>query len=450
MKWSETAVGLDMHSEAPVVVRATLFRGKLTYASCTPEEIERHGVSSGQCAMAAAMPPLRSITQLIGAPYASKRKAIKVFPTILDIQLPFALEECVYQILRVSRSDDGPGLQALAVVARKVDVSEAIGALHARGFDVTALDHEGLALWEQSLREAPVTPVESTMQRIVTYVGLDRMTVVIGQGADYQISHGVSTDNHVHIHRLIRSAIGIDGLSVRWYWAGPGVENEQRFRELEKSLLSNWPGCSTCHDDPATFLARGLASRVLVPGAIPCNLRSGALAHPAANHSNRRHLAQTARLILAAGIVLCASSMAVMSWASGRQTALTRQFVEKAESILGHSLGPAKGTEALLMINRSTEERRAQLEPFLINFMPSRTLLMSELLNAGKANEMHFNMLSIQPDQVIVKGVVDSKNRIDAISTVLNRHGYIAIPGYGPEGKEGRKAFTVTAEAANE
>ena len=450
MKWRNRAYGLDIQGGCPIVVRATLLRGRLTFATCPAEEVAHRDENVDQRALAAAMPPRGSITQLIGAPYASRRKAMKVFPTILDIQLPFALEECVYQLLRVSRSDEQRGLQALAVVARTADVGETIHALHARGFDVTALDHEGLALWEQSLREAPVTSAETEMQRIVTYVGVDRMTVVIGKGTSYQNSHGVSMGNHAHIHRLIRSAVGASGQTVRWYWAGPGIVDEQKFPEIEHSLTATWPGHSSRHDDPTTFLARGLATRLLVPGTTPCNMRSGTLSHPAVNHNNRRHLMQTARLVLAAGIVLCVSSVAVMTWSSGRQNALNKQFVEKAENILGHSLGSARGEDALLMINRRTEEQRAELEPFLRNFLPSRTVLMNELLNAGKEIEMHFSVLSIQPNQVVVKGMMASTDRSDAISEVLNHHGYRVDPEYGPAGTDGRESFTVTAKAMNE
>lgn len=449
MKWNETAYGVDIQGDTAVLVRATVLRGKLAFTSCGLEEVTRAGTGSDQVALAAAMPPRRSITQQIEAPYTSRRKAMKVFPTILDIQLPFALEECVYDLLRVSRSDDRGGLTSLAVVARKTDVSDAIQTFQSRGFDATSLDHEGLALWEQSLREEPVTSAEVAMPRIIIYLGVDRITVAIGEGETYQNSHGVNMGNHAHIHRLIRSAVGAEGQAVRWMWAGPGVVDQQSFQQLERLLLAKWPGSSTCHDDPATFLARGLAARILVPGATACNMRAGVFAHSSVAHKRGRQIMQAAGVAFAAGLMLCAFSIAALIWTSHSVRLFDEQFAKKAESLLGHPLD-AKGSDALTQIRRRAEERRAELEPFMRSFRPSLTVLLYELLAAGKESGMQFDKLSLGENNVVVKGKLGIPDRESAISEVLERHGYRPKLEIDSAEAGGKKSIAVTAMVIHE
>jgi hypothetical protein len=110
--------------------------------------------------VAIAMPPRDCVCRWLTTPFASLHKARKVLPTILDIQLPFPLEECVYDFVADRKSDDGH-VEALALAARHRAVAGALAQWEAHTVDPAVLDHEGLALWSQSLVEQPVSATQS-------------------------------------------------------------------------------------------------------------------------------------------------------------------------------------------------------------------------------------------------------------------------------------------------
>ena len=88
---------------------------------------------------------------------ASRAKAEKVFPSLLDIQLPFPLEDCLYQFVEFRRTSEGM-VSALVCAARREAIQACLDRYQAQGADPMLLDHEGLALWTQSLVEWPVDP----------------------------------------------------------------------------------------------------------------------------------------------------------------------------------------------------------------------------------------------------------------------------------------------------
>ena len=120
-RWNTVGYGLDVQGREAVFVRATRKGTRLGYETCPSDDDElKRDVEKGM-PVAVSMTPRQCLTPRLKAPYASRRKAEKVFPTLLDIQLPFALEDCVCEIL-AETDEDRETSSALAVVARTRDV----------------------------------------------------------------------------------------------------------------------------------------------------------------------------------------------------------------------------------------------------------------------------------------------------------------------------------------
>ncbi|MCX6997673.1 MAG: hypothetical protein NTV49_11445 [Kiritimatiellaeota bacterium] len=99
-----------------------------------------------------------------------------MLPSLLDVQLPFPLETCLYQF-PVVRADAAGRIRALAVAARRTEIAAQLDRCRALDLDPVVLDHEGLALWTQSLVEIPLAP---PALRVVAYLGAFRTALAVG------------------------------------------------------------------------------------------------------------------------------------------------------------------------------------------------------------------------------------------------------------------------------
>ncbi|MDD4871699.1 MAG: hypothetical protein PHR77_14165, partial [Kiritimatiellae bacterium] len=299
-EWIGSCYGIDLQAGQPVVVRAERTRG---HVNCFPVSVNDssfvNGLQSGKAVAVGALTASESFSCWLEAPFLSFRKALKVLPTLLDVQLPFALEDCIYDFVETKQKQltgktdiigkellpvEGGVTRALAVAARMEDIQKKIELFKTFGIDPVVLDQEGLALWTQSLLEVPVVTGTENTPRIVVYLGIERSTMAIGRGGELISAHSLGPNNIAQISRLLKAQLkqghGRKDADVRWMWTGPGVGDAALFGKLQESLRSEWPGTSIVHDKPETFLARAVATRALLAGPLRCNLRSGTFLHP--------------------------------------------------------------------------------------------------------------------------------------------------------------------------
>jgi Tfp pilus assembly PilM family ATPase len=153
-----------------------------------------------------ALPVRESLTRWVEVPFRNAGKAERVLAAALDIQLPFALEDCAYTFLEIRRAVGRDATRALAVAAREADVARRVDEMKARGVDPVVLDHEGLALWSQALRELPARAADGNRPRIVVYAGTDRSAIVVGLGEEYLGAYGLRSLDSVNLLRVLPAA----------------------------------------------------------------------------------------------------------------------------------------------------------------------------------------------------------------------------------------------------
>lgn len=446
LRWARACFAVDVQGDQVVLVRAERRRGGLVFSTLSPTapsfaEAVRKGTPCVACLSAR-----ESLTRRLEAPFSTVRKANKVFPTLLDIQLPFALEDCVYGFLPVAH---GAGVtRALAVAARLDDVRKRVTALAALGIDAMALDHEGLALWTQSLREAPVGPGEEKILRILVNLRGEPSSLVLGRGEEFLAAHGIREGDFSQVRRLLRPH-RTDTVQVRWLWVGPGAADARTVAALHAPFSSEWPGPSSVLPDPGTFLARALAERALLDGPLRCNLRSASLTHPSMLDRTRKQGVKAAVLFLVAGLLLCGCNGAARAMARQKEAAVDRAFYSLADGLAGSPV-KAKGDAAIRIVGDKVRKKTEALKPFVNVLGPSLAATVASVADTAKRDSLRLDMLAVSRDRIQITGASRTWNGCDGLLSGLKRSGYSARLDRKDAGTDGIVPFSILSGSADE
>jgi len=430
IEWMGSCYGVDIQAGKPVIVRAERTRGHVDFFPVTQNDpVFIEGIRSGKAAVAGSLTAGESFACWLEAPFPAFQKAVKVLPTLLDVQLPFPLEDCIYSFIEGGRDDAvrmAGKTRAIAVAARTAEVQKKIETFSAFGVDPVVLDQEGLAIWTQSLAEVPAGKNSTTAPRVVIYLGVERSTLVIGRGTEFVSAHGMGQGNTAQIDRLLKTqlAAGQGGAGIQWMWAGPGAADALLLKKLGDSLYSRWPGSSVVHDKPETFLARAVAGRALLPGPLRCNLRSGPLLHPVIARKAERDVASTALTYLAAGLLLCGINVTWDLAVKHRETALDKEAGALAERLAGSRAVSAKGSTRLKMVRDAMSPRKDKMKPFMRNFEPSLAETIAAMTDLARKNDLNFEILSISRDKINVSGTAGNWKKCESLKDFLKQKGY--------------------------
>ena len=430
MIWSRSSHGIDDLDGDPVVMRAGR-RGRRV----TTETVPWGGIpdaclsgSGGVCSVALAV--RESFTHLLDAPFSRAGKSRKVLPTLLDIQIPFPLDQCSYSFLDRGKREDGAG-QVLAVGARWSEVRKRLETLAGHSLDPVVLDHEGLALWAEAGRERPV-PAGSTALRVVLRLGQEQSTLAIGRGTLYFGSHAVRTNDTEHIMRLVRARLetladatgGAAGaVPVEWLCAGAKARDPETLAGLRETVFGRWPGNVVVLSEPETFLARALAVRALGIGPLCCNLRGGEMIHPACRRQRIRRRRLAAMILLIGGVCLSAGAWIAGARLRAEITRVERAFGAEVEQLAGQPLGGAKGNHALQMAATHVDAQKATMEPYLQAFSRSLTQTIVDVMTVGKRSGLRFDTVSVDSEQVMIQGAAPSWQACDELAQMLRETG---------------------------
>ena len=451
--WAGICYGIDTSTDGSHIVVRAERRGRRINCRTVKfdrDELEKE-ISKGAAA-AAGMPAGQGISTWISAPFASEAKAAKVFPTLLDIQLPFQLDECIYdftEIVSLHNSDaDIPisgttatedrtankgGTAALAVAARKCDVERRLAELAEMGIDPHILDYEGLALWTQMLHEYPQTDSDKDAPlRIIVFMRGEEGILVIGRGRYFRAYHKINAATPTAIDRYLRvqlNQIGFDpkkkAPKIEWFRGGTGFDYNQKGSGLKKHIEKHWPGSTTIFDDPETFLARAMATRALLPGPMRTNLRTDSLAHAGADAHTNRTQTRSSAIILITGILLCCTPVLWEYNIAALRKAFEKAFTARTTKMLGYPAN-AKGSTALLIAERELEARTQQNSPLTQPFSPSLLKDLQQIVASINTHGINTEQLKLSADSFRIKGSAASKTDVSNLIKELKKFGYNA------------------------
>lgn len=450
----KTAYGLDISAGRLVLARA-VGRGApqtVLAAALDSEEARRaleaagREVARGSAALAVCAPAVQTVVRRLRAPFASAKKAARVWPSLLDVELPFPVESasCAYGPPRL----DNGGTLAIAAAIRRSDLAAFDESCRATGFMSTHCDAEALALWDQQAVEVP--PVRAGMPRAIVWLGSDHVTVVRGRGTDFMAAHllrasplAEAPGDRQAFEALWSSRIRpilaahlaeTESAELDLWWAGPGAEDEARVARLRQALPAEFAIRAETHRQPASLLARALARRAA--GGIGVNFKTGDLAHPALLRMQELRLRRAyLGVMAAAGLVLLLN--AGESILRQRHAAtLQRQLTAAAQAIAGGSI--PRGQEELL-VSRAVARRDEETLPFR-NALDAAGLegRLAQAVAEAKALGLEVSRLALSPAAISIEGSAVGIQAVEGFAERLRGQGWAVqseSPGLTPEGR---------------
>lgn len=273
-------------------------------------------IGSGQALVSLGVPASAGLLRWLQTPFASSRKARRVLPSLLDIQLPFPLEQCAYTVAALRPDEEGK-VHALTVAARFTQLEELLETTRAQGLDPALMDHEASALWDLAAAEAGAGPTA------VVLLDHARGMVALGTGKQLDSAHslpGLPKEGSPaawvdRLHHVLRSRRLDADTPLDWRWAGAAAADEALRSSLETAIREDFGRTRfRVVPSPETAVARALARRVIAGDYESWNLRTGDVEHPILDQRRRRDTRRLGAAILAAGLCLIAVNLA---WRAG-------------------------------------------------------------------------------------------------------------------------------------
>ncbi len=437
--WAKVAYGIDLNEANPIIIKAAKNGRSLAFENVaidTLSSLPTHSV------MAGCLLQKESFTRWLTAPIASAKKAEKVFPSLLDIQLPFSVENCEYSLLQTHPTADRTGTCGLVTGARTADIEKRLAVFSASGLDPHLLDQEGIALWTQALEEVPVV-AGGPEARVVIYLSSERVTFAVGQKEEFLGAHTMRQLDVDQLNRMLKSYFPTPAPVTQWIITGPEAKAPEATETPWNSLALKWPGPMKVTRDPRFFLARALATRALTPGLIRCNLRTGRFLHPTLAQRLAKRPYQWATASLVAGLVLCSINLAWLLFVAQRTADIQKTFHSLATEITGSPLGIQKGQE-LLSARRSIESRTLAMEPFLAATEAPITLALPALLTVAQEEGLTLETVVMGLKNGVIHGMAPKWTQAEAACRRLNNQNWAATleRKESPPGEE-RVAFVI-------
>ena len=443
-----TCLGVDVTAEGAVTLQAMRRRGGVVFAPAPSRPAEREPV-------AAALPAHSAFVRRLRAPFSSLAKAEKIWPSLLDIELPFPLDSAVYVFLNAARTADGQ-TETLAVAARREDVEAWLTRLEQAGVRPWYLDHEGLSLWSRSVAEQPLAKPGA---RMVCYVGHDRTALAWGRGAELHAASGLRLGMRElmdpengpaalrnwaqRINSFRRAQVVTADETVQWAWCGPGVARPDRLATLAAALDLSGEIKSFTHREPDTFLARAVAARALVPERSSCSLLPDDRVPPALARLRTRGARRAPLALAAVALLLLGVSLGWTAWLNHRRDQLQEAVHQLAAELSGTTQLP-RGQE-VLVTERALDEQAPTLLPFRQAFAPSLLSVANLLLSQAAHHGMTLENITLSEHNVTCRGTVADWNHGEALAAALSLAGWLPEVERREAAASERVAFTLKA-----
>ena len=462
----KTAYGLEISPGRMALARASRRGGARPLWTAAPDSEEARRalqsiareVGDGRAFLAVAAPAAQTVVRRLRAPFASASKAAKVWPALLDVDLPFPVEAaaCCYG---ASRIDHG-GTVALAAAIRKSDLDAFEVDCRAAGVSATHCDAEVLALWDQLAVEAPAA--RAGMPRLLVWLGPDHVAVARGRGTEWMAAHvlraSFSADDSAgrpafdalwisRMRQILAAHLAETGTAeMDIWWAGPGAETEDGVAALRKALPAEFALRHEILRQPSSFLARALARRAAEGSG--ANFKTSERAHPALVRAESRRLRSAYGAVIAASIAVLALNGGESAWRKHRIDSVQRQLAAEAKAIVGNAV--LYGQERL-MVEREIANRDAETQPFRtaldVAGMEGR---LAAALEAAKALEIEISRFVLSPTEIWIDGSAASKQAIEGLTARLVAQGWEVSAETSVRASEGRQQFSLKGTSGHE
>lgn len=458
----QSAYGLEYSGGLITVVQAVRRKGRIesdvlacgkTWSDFTswPELADqiRRDQASGRAMVSALAFSHDSFIRPLQAPFPSIKKAQAVLPSLLDVQLPFPLEQCTYRFANVHKPENG-NVRALAVAIPHDRLQLQLENVRAIGIDPEWIEQESLALWRCALRQFPAG---SASNRVVIYLGADRTVAVSGKNlmpvaslgtrvpwsASMDDASGAKLANRLRQH-LAGAFHGESGMPVEFLIGGPAAATSARLREQMEIPAENWKIMAK----PESCLAAALAEGMLEPDVWSENLRTGTLTHAHIIRHGRRVENRALTILALAALMLTTASLGALQLVKKAHDTLQAQIRNDAALITGMNYIP-RGQE-LFVAKQYVEESSERFKEFRQWMEPDAYPLFDQVVRSAHQIDMTLEALSVRSGALLARGTCVDWNDPDKVTQPLAANGWKVETERKDAGHDERVHFTVRAQ----
>ncbi len=424
----QTLYGLDRSGGRLIAVR---LRGRTVREVQVPSQEWNNVLSNAdhpRTAFVVALPVRDSLAQWVKAPFASRSKARRVFPSILDSMLPFPVESCTVRFLKENREDSG-GVETLALAVRHEALDALLASWQDEGLEPEWVAHEGWTLWAQALAEKTAVPGRL---RIIAHWTADRLVLVLGRGSRMEGAYNIGTSeddgqtisaNAIDRIRRVLRVRWQQGTAEGWEWAwsGANAENHDRREHLLRQLNAPDELQTFVFEDPATFLARALVlQRTRNTGGI--NFRDQAREHPKTIAYRRRRSAKLAAAVLTIGIVLCVLNILAEQHINRHDTEIQEALTGNVRRLTGAERIP-RGYEVDIARQYMGQERE-RLKRLKQFFEPAAGYWLAQIMQIAGQKNIYIDSLALTAQRVEIRGSVGAVQDIGLLQRYFSEQGF--------------------------
>ncbi len=356
----------------------------------------------------------------VEAPFDSIVKARAVMPSLLDVQLPFPVEQCMYDFVHCEAKPDGNGTRAVAVAMPHDRLRALLSETAEAGLDPEMIEAEALALWREARRHQE--PMGGAVL-VVIHLAADRTVLVFGRD-DFPVS---SFSARTAWNPVADSAAAEKMCArIRQFLAGHIREEESRavrymvagipkHADALRSMLGVDAAAWRVMDQPETVLVRSLAASALQPDAWTSNLRAGSFEHPHIARDYRRARRKVSVWLMVASLLLAAVSLITAGAAALNKGAWERAVAEKAFAMTGFA--DILQARAKLATVSPAEEMLDQW------IAPVAYPVFARVLVEAHQSGLNIETVSVRASGVLVRGDGSSWGDADRIAGLLREAG---------------------------
>jgi hypothetical protein len=409
------------------------------------------GALPSDAPVAAALPAYAGFLRRLTAPLPSIRKARRVLPSMLDIELPFPLEACSYVFLNVRRIA-GAGVEALAVAARAEDIATWIERCRSAGVDPISIEHEAAVLWRAWRAERPLAREQT---RLIVYLGVDRTTLAYGDAvglvAATGLRQGVDALAEAGAPALQRLGLWWRAIqdnraqgTVHIAWCGPAADRADARRALTHALFPDSAPRDLDAPDGERLLARALAQSLAAGESDEGNLRRGAMAHPLSARRAARARSRALAAAAAAALLLGGVSQIGLYALDRARDEWQARLVDEARRLSGADRLP-RGQE-LFAAQRALERQAAAWAAFERYRGPGAEGLLSHAVRTAAGLGIHIQSAVVRPSSILMHGTAGDWDVGDRLAAALATRGLRANLDRRDAGADERVHFILRGE----
>lgn len=404
---------------------------------------------SGRAMVAVLVPAADSFIRPLMAPFPSVKKAAAVMPSLLDVQLPFPLDQCVYRFANL-HSPAGGNVRAVAVAVPHDRLRQTLDLFQSMKVDPEFVEQEGLVLWRHAAAWRAPDPGRS---RVVLYLGRDRTVVVAGKndapvsslgtrsvwqaGADSAAAEKLAS----RIRQHLAGAISGDTIaSVEFVVAGSAAAAADELR----ARLEAGAGCWHVMPENGEGLAGTLAAGILEPDAWTENLRAGSMTHANVVRRERATAFRTGAIVAGSAALLALATAASSHYVEARHATLQAAVRDVAAEITGATYLP-RGQE-LFLARQHVETSGDAHRVFREWIEPDAYPLFDELVRTAGELGVTYETLSVRSSSVLARGTCADWNDTEKLTRVLSDHGWTVETERKDAGDDERVHFIVRAQ----